>query len=185
MEHYGERLGIGTSPANELTLTDPTVSHYHLELRCEDGVLVKDLGSRNGTFVGDVRISEGVVPIGGDAHPDRDGIRAGAARRSPAAYDHPASILPRPVGAGTRVPLVTGGTAEYANLDLAASAPALEPVADAVADVLPLLSSVHRGAGYPPRSAPRCWSGPASASASSSGPATTTSWCSPGTPPTR
>ena len=64
MEHYGERLGIGTSPANELTLTDPTVSHYHLELRCEDGVLVKDLGSRNGTFVGDVRISEAVVPIG-------------------------------------------------------------------------------------------------------------------------
>ena len=59
-----------------------------------------------------------------------------------------ASTLPRPVGAGTRVPLVTGGTAEYANLDLAASAPALEPVAAHVADVLPLLSSVHRGAGY-------------------------------------
>ena len=64
MEHYGDRLGIGTSPANELTLTDPTVSHYHLELRCEDGVLVKDLGSRNGTFVGDVRLREVVVPIG-------------------------------------------------------------------------------------------------------------------------
>src|SRR3954465_1793012 len=64
LEHYGERVGIGTSPANELTLTDPTVSHYHLELRCEDGVLVKDLGSRNGTFVGDVRINEAVVPIG-------------------------------------------------------------------------------------------------------------------------
>ncbi len=62
--------------------------------------------------------------------------------------DRPASTLPRPVGAGTRVPLVTGGTAEYANLDLAASAPALEPVAAHVADVLPLLSSVHRGAGY-------------------------------------
>ncbi len=55
---------------------------------------------------------------------------------------------PARVGAGTRVPLVTGGTAEYANLDLAASAPALEPVAAHVADVLPLLSSVHRGAGY-------------------------------------
>jgi len=64
------------------------------------------------------------------------------------AYDCPASILPRLVGAGTRVPLVTGGTAEYANLDLAASAPAQEPVAAHVADVLPLLSSVHRGAGY-------------------------------------
>ncbi len=64
MEHHGERVGVGTSPANELTLTDPTVSHYHLELRCEDGVVVKDLGSRNGTFIGDVRIHHAVVPIG-------------------------------------------------------------------------------------------------------------------------
>jgi hypothetical protein len=64
VEHYGERVGVGTSPANELTLTDPTVSHYHLELRCEDGVVVKDLGSRNGTFVGDLRVNEAVVPIG-------------------------------------------------------------------------------------------------------------------------
>src|SRR5215468_6819198 len=64
VEHYGDRVGVGTSPANELTLTDPTVSHYHLELRCEDGVLVKDLGSRNGTFVGDVKINEALVPIG-------------------------------------------------------------------------------------------------------------------------
>src|SRR3982750_1923117 len=64
LEHYGERVGVGTSPANELTLTDPTVSHYHLELRCQDGVVVKDLGSRNGTFIGDVRVREAVVPIG-------------------------------------------------------------------------------------------------------------------------
>jgi DNA-binding NtrC family response regulator len=64
MEHFGERLGVGTSPANELTLTDPTVSHYHLELRCQDGVVIKDLGSRNGTFVGEVRVNEAVVPIG-------------------------------------------------------------------------------------------------------------------------
>jgi selenocysteine lyase/cysteine desulfurase len=62
--------------------------------------------------------------------------------------DRPATTLPRPVGAGTQVPLVTGGRAEYANLDLAASAPALEAVAAHVTDVLPLLSSVHRGAGY-------------------------------------
>jgi DNA-binding NtrC family response regulator len=64
LEHYGDRVGVGTSPANELTLSDPTVSHYHLELRGEDGVVVKDLGSRNGTFIGDVRVHEAVVPIG-------------------------------------------------------------------------------------------------------------------------
>jgi selenocysteine lyase/cysteine desulfurase len=59
-----------------------------------------------------------------------------------------ATTLPAVVGAGVRVPLVTGRWVEYANLDLAASAPALQTVADHVAQALPLLSSVHRGAGY-------------------------------------
>ena len=64
VEHHGGRLSVGTSPDNELTLTDPTVSHYHLELRCEGKVVVRDLGSRNGTFVGDLRIREAMVPLG-------------------------------------------------------------------------------------------------------------------------
>jgi len=56
--------------------------------------------------------------------------------------------LPAVVGAHLRVPLVTGGDAPYANLDLAASAPALEDVAAHVTRLLPYYSSVHRGAGY-------------------------------------
>jgi len=52
------------------------------------------------------------------------------------------------VGARTRVPLATGGEATYANLDNAASAPALQAVAQRVAQVLPHYASVHRGAGY-------------------------------------
>lgn len=52
------------------------------------------------------------------------------------------------VGADTRVPLATGGTVGYANLDNAASAPALADVSDRVARVLPHYASVHRGAGY-------------------------------------
>ncbi len=52
------------------------------------------------------------------------------------------------IGADIQVPLVTGEHVRYANLDLAASAPALLPVADRVAEILPLYSSVHRGAGY-------------------------------------
>jgi selenocysteine lyase/cysteine desulfurase len=52
------------------------------------------------------------------------------------------------VGADLTVPLVHGGTARYVNLDYAASAPALRAVADRVAELLPLYSSVHRGAGY-------------------------------------
>ena len=52
------------------------------------------------------------------------------------------------VGADLSVPLVQGGSARYVNLDYAASAPALRAVADRVAELLPLYSSVHRGAGY-------------------------------------
>lgn len=56
--------------------------------------------------------------------------------------------LPALVGTDLRVPLVTGGWVRAANLDLAASAPALRAVADHVADLLPHHASVHRGAGY-------------------------------------
>lgn len=52
------------------------------------------------------------------------------------------------VGADLAVPLVTGGTLPYANLDYAASAPALSAVAEHVATALPYYASVHRGAGY-------------------------------------
>jgi len=52
------------------------------------------------------------------------------------------------VGADLEVPLVAGGTVRYVNLDYAASAPALRTVADQVTGLLPLYSSVHRGAGY-------------------------------------
>lgn len=52
------------------------------------------------------------------------------------------------VGGTTTVPLVDGTQRVYANLDYAASAPALQVVADRVAEVLPLYASVHRGAGY-------------------------------------
>jgi selenocysteine lyase/cysteine desulfurase len=52
------------------------------------------------------------------------------------------------VGAGLAVPLVTGACVPYANLDYAASAPALRAVAEHVATALPYYASVHRGAGF-------------------------------------
>ena len=75
--------------------------------------------------------------------------------------------LPTCTGGELRVPLVTGGTTRYANLDYAASAPALTAVAEHLEQVLPYYSSVHRGAATPHRCAPGCWSGPATPSASS------------------
>ena len=56
--------------------------------------------------------------------------------------------LPAHVGADLQVPLVDGRTVRYANLDVAASAPALQAVADEVNTLLPWYASVHRGAGY-------------------------------------
>src|SRR4051812_49590267 len=52
------------------------------------------------------------------------------------------------VGGDLRVPLVTGEWVRYANLDNAASAPALAQVADVVGELLPYYGSVHRGAGF-------------------------------------
>jgi DNA-binding NtrC family response regulator len=60
----GTRAAIGTSNDNEVVLTDPTVSRYHLELGSGDGIALRDLGSKNGTFINDVRIGKAVVPTG-------------------------------------------------------------------------------------------------------------------------
>jgi selenocysteine lyase/cysteine desulfurase len=52
------------------------------------------------------------------------------------------------IGADTQVPLVSGGSVRYVDLDSAASSRALEAVAARVTETLPLYASVHRGAGY-------------------------------------
>ncbi|WP_084269806.1 aminotransferase class V-fold PLP-dependent enzyme [Patulibacter minatonensis] len=69
-----------------------------------------------------------------------------ADRTQPSAADLP--LLPV-VGGDLRVPLLDGSTVRFANLDYAATAPALQTVADRVAKVLPFSGSVHRGAGLP------------------------------------
>ncbi|MCG8914632.1 aminotransferase class V-fold PLP-dependent enzyme [Actinokineospora sp. PR83] len=56
--------------------------------------------------------------------------------------------VPPVVGARLAVPLVDGRRVTYANLDHAASTPALEAVRDAVDELLPWYASVHRGAGF-------------------------------------
>lgn len=51
-------------------------------------------------------------------------------------------------GADLQVPLVDGRSVRYANLDYAASAPALDAVLADQQRILPYYASVHRGAGY-------------------------------------
>ena len=50
---------VGRSPTNDIQIEHPTVSALHCEIMlADDGVLVRDCGSTNGTFVGGQRIKE-------------------------------------------------------------------------------------------------------------------------------
>jgi transcriptional regulator with PAS, ATPase and Fis domain len=56
---------VGTAEGSHLRLADPTVSRLHCELSVRpDGVTLRDLGSTNGTFIGDVRVHEVEVKSG-------------------------------------------------------------------------------------------------------------------------
>ena len=62
---HGEHGTVGSARDNALVLADETVSGYHLQIDAvADGIRVSDLGSTNGTFLGNVRVHECVVPSG-------------------------------------------------------------------------------------------------------------------------
>jgi DNA-binding NtrC family response regulator len=53
---------IGSAPNNDVTVLDSSVSRYHCELRhTDEGFLLRDLGSTNGTIVGGLRVKEAVL----------------------------------------------------------------------------------------------------------------------------
>jgi DNA-binding NtrC family response regulator len=61
----GDAVSVGTARDNALPVADFTVSRYHLEVSVgPGGILVSDLGSTNGTYVGAVRIERAIVPPG-------------------------------------------------------------------------------------------------------------------------
>jgi DNA-binding NtrC family response regulator len=63
-ELSSESLTLGTDPANGLVIRDRFISSRHLQVtRCETGFHVRDLGSTNGTFLGNARIFEAEFPL--------------------------------------------------------------------------------------------------------------------------
>jgi transcriptional regulator of acetoin/glycerol metabolism len=53
----GAELAIGTGPGNQLILTDSTVSRHHCQIAAvEDGFVLRDLGSTNGTTLAGYRV---------------------------------------------------------------------------------------------------------------------------------
>ncbi len=62
----GGRAVVGAGDEVDLPLSDPTVSRRHAELRAvADGVLLIDLGSKNGTRIADVLIKEALLTTDG------------------------------------------------------------------------------------------------------------------------
>ena len=67
MEHgFAERrLTIGKGAGVGVRLSDPSVSRLHCELeRGPDGIVIRDLGSKNGTWIAGCRITQALVPSG-------------------------------------------------------------------------------------------------------------------------
>jgi hypothetical protein len=61
----GEPAQIGRDPANTIVLDDPTVSRRHARVELTDeGIVLTDLGSSNGTFVNGARIERAVLKPG-------------------------------------------------------------------------------------------------------------------------
>ncbi len=58
-------LRVGSDPASDLVLSDPTVSRRHVELeRTAQGFVLRDLGSRNGTLVDGRQVMQVVLQPG-------------------------------------------------------------------------------------------------------------------------
>jgi DNA-binding NtrC family response regulator len=57
-------LTVGTAESNDLVLSDPTVSRFHLTIRRQgDRIRLTDQGSTNGTHIGGVEVRSGSVDV--------------------------------------------------------------------------------------------------------------------------
>jgi DNA-binding NtrC family response regulator len=70
------RLTIGTAEGTTLRLTDPTVSRFHVETEWTDaGLVVRDLGSTNGTMLGAAGVGEITLREGAEFDLGRTRVR--------------------------------------------------------------------------------------------------------------
>ena len=94
----GARVTIGGAGENHLVLDDPFVSGWHCVVRRQGGrVVVVDLGSRNGTFVGGVRVAAGELLPGMRLTVGRTGMRVVGEGAHPAAMGVGMIGLSRPM----------------------------------------------------------------------------------------
>lgn len=98
----GERTTVGRVEDNAFQIAEPSVSSHHCEilLRGSD-IVVKDLGSTNGTFINGEKITEGVLKAGqtlrlGNIELKLDTPGAPASTPPPAAPATPPPAAPAP-----------------------------------------------------------------------------------------
>ena len=138
-EFVGSKLSIGRLGDNEVQLEEGSVSSRHAEIVVEDGqVLLRDLGSTNGTFLNGEQVT--------GEHPLKEGdeIYFGGVR----------SVFMEPVGAATEaaVPMqaeVAGTLAEAAGTGIPANFRPLSPLppAEKKRDTLALAAWASFGLG--------------------------------------
>jgi DNA-binding NtrC family response regulator len=85
-------LVVGTSPECDLVVADPRISRRHCEIALTpDGIVLRDLGSKNGTYAGRIALREAILPTG-------EAVTLGACR-----------LVVRPAGEPTQVPMAPAG----------------------------------------------------------------------------
>jgi pSer/pThr/pTyr-binding forkhead associated (FHA) protein len=99
----GDHLTVGRDPANDLVLDHRSVSRHHAVIeRAADEFVLRDLDSRNGTWIGAARVSRAVLA-------DGDSVKIGPARlvlKRGVSPDELAEAPADELGAGTRRPVV-------------------------------------------------------------------------------
>ena len=79
---YEGNNDVGRSPDCRVQITDPTVSRRHAMIIIDDnGISIRDLDSRNGTYVDDQRIGRSPVMVKHDVQITFGGVVAGLASR--------------------------------------------------------------------------------------------------------
>lgn len=157
----GAPLVVGRAVECHVTLSDPTISRRHAELRADDaGVDVRDLGSRNGTFrngqrVDTARLQAGdVVTFGGLTLRVAEVEGAKPAAVAPVAASNGAGrheSAPAPVAPAPLAPAPNTARAREASIDqelpIVAERGSATPAAELAAKKLAMLLDVAKGLG--------------------------------------
>jgi len=90
---------VGSAPGCDLVLADRSVSRIHAELvPRSDGLWVRDLGSRNGTFVAGVKVESARIPPGANVRVGTTDLALGAGGAGGAPDEGGATLHARELG---------------------------------------------------------------------------------------